>query len=111
MIDLDALATKPFIFEDNSFGGVCCVGVLSYIHDFAALFAEWARVTRTGGVVVFTHRSELWEAGGAQPAAAALERRGAWRRVHESPCMPYMPRNPEYKERAKRIRFVAFRVL
>ena len=85
--------------------------MLSYIHDYAALFAEWARVTRAGGVVVFTHRVELWADGGAQPAAAALEQRGVWRKVHESACLPYMPRNPDYKERAKRIRYVAFRVV
>ena len=70
-----------------------------------------ARVTRPGGVVVFTHRKELWATGGAKAAAATLEGRGLWKKVHESPCLPYMPRNPDYRERAKLIHYVAFRVL
>jgi len=111
--DLDG---EPLPFATDSFDGVTCVGVLSYITHFDHLFAEWIRVTRPNGYVVFTHR--LWDgdagtdsaADGSKAAAIALEARGLWKLVHESPPSPYMPGNPDPTERAKTIKYMAFQV-
>ena len=46
VVDLDALASKPLPFGSDSFCGVSCVGVLSYVHNFETLFTEWVRASR-----------------------------------------------------------------
>ena len=51
---------EPLPFPADSFDGVLCVSVLSYVSSYTSIFSEWARVTRPGGLVVFTHRAWLW---------------------------------------------------
>ena len=103
---------RPLPLDAKSFDAVLCVGVLSYVADFALLFAEWIRVAKAGAVVVFTHRAALWDGGdGAQAAARALEEAGAWRRDFCSDPRPYMPNNPDPAERAKTIVCCRFLVL
>jgi ubiquinone/menaquinone biosynthesis C-methylase UbiE len=41
-------------FGDAQFGGLVCVGVLSYIDRFDHAFAEMCRATQAGGICVFT---------------------------------------------------------
>lgn len=52
--------SAPLPFMASAFDGVVCVGVLPYVSNHFAAFSEWARVTRQGGHVVFTHRDWLW---------------------------------------------------
>merc|ERR1711998_409162 len=91
---------------------VVCVGVLSCVQNFAQLFKEWIRVTKTGGFIIFTHRKDLWDIGDskAKTAANELELDGKWLKIHESKLGRYMPRNPDPAERAKRIRYIVYRV-
>lgn len=41
-------------FTDNFFEGVLCVGVLEYLDDAGKAIKEIARVTKAGGIVIFT---------------------------------------------------------
>ena len=104
--DLDG---EPLPFAQDAFDGVTCVGVLSYIQKYDHVYREWIRVTQAGGHVVFTHWN--WDNGdGSKAAAEALEAAGRWKLVHESEPSPYMPKNPDESERAKRIKYIAFQV-
>lgn len=47
-------AAQRLPFDDASFDAVICIDALNHLPDRAAVFAEWARVIRPGGVVVFT---------------------------------------------------------
>ena len=73
----------PLPFEDDYFDAVVSVSVLSYLRRFETLFAELARVTRSGGVVVLTYREEKWapDVGGVRTCAEA--ERG-WTQKHIS---------------------------
>jgi len=106
--DLEKLATTPLPFADDTFDAIVCVGVLSYVQNFAELYEEWIRVTRPGGLVIFTHR--LWGKDDSKPAAEALQKQNLWTLVHESADSPYMPKNPDPEERAKRIKYIAFQL-
>ena len=100
---------EPLPFDDNSFSGIVCVGVLSYVQRFDLLFPEWCRVTRPGGVVVFTHRSVLWDEDdhGVRSSADATH---VWKQKFLSGPEEYMPQNPDPIERAKRIRYGVYEV-
>merc|ERR1712216_931435 len=78
-------------FPQDHFSAVACVGVLSYVHAFNRLFQEWCRVTSPGGIVVFTHRQELWDGDvdGVRRCAEALEREG-WAKQYISEPQEYM---------------------
>jgi ubiquinone/menaquinone biosynthesis C-methylase UbiE len=45
---------EPLPFDDDTFDGIVSGLVLSYVEDWDALFAEFARVLRPGGFVVFS---------------------------------------------------------
>lgn len=108
---LEADLEKPLPLDDASFDAILCVGVLSYVSDFARLFSEWCRVASPGAVVVFTHWTALWEGGdGASAAADALAATGAWTRTFLGDARPYMPNNPDGDERAKTITVLRFTV-
>lgn len=54
----DLLSRLPW--EDGVFGAAVCGGVLTYIEQPEPLLAELLRVTRSGGSVLFTQRTDLW---------------------------------------------------
>jgi SAM-dependent methyltransferase len=47
-------ATRPLPFDDGSFDAVMCIDAINHLPDRAAVLAEWHRVLRPGGRVLFT---------------------------------------------------------
>ncbi|CAJ1348996.1 unnamed protein product, partial [Effrenium voratum] len=95
---------KPFHhFDDGSLDVVMCVGTTSYVTDFRNLFSEWHRILRPGGLVVFTHRTTIWDENehGVITAAAELESAKVWRQLYKSEASAYMPKNTVPEEAAK----------
>lgn len=85
----------PIPFGDATFDGLVCVGVMSYAIEPIALVREFARVVRSGGVIVFTHRIDLWAQQGTDAGLRALEAEGILRSVEWTEPAPYMPGNPD----------------
>jgi len=54
---IDARDELPF--EDESFDAVICVDAVNHLFDRAAVFADWFRVLRSGGKVLFTNAVTL----------------------------------------------------
>jgi SAM-dependent methyltransferase len=47
-------ASRPLPFPDASFDGLICVDAVNHLDDRARIFADWARLLRQGGRLVFT---------------------------------------------------------
>jgi SAM-dependent methyltransferase len=47
-------ASQPFPFQDGAFDAVVCVDALVHLADRARIFAEWVRVLKPGGRLLFT---------------------------------------------------------
>lgn len=47
-------AGRPLPFPDAAFDALVCIDAVNHLPDRARVFAEWARVVRPGGRVVFT---------------------------------------------------------
>jgi len=47
---------KHIPLEDNSFDGIICTGVLSYVVDYERVFMEWLRLCNDGGIIVFSQK-------------------------------------------------------
>ncbi len=85
----------PLPFDDESFDAVICCGVLSYVDDLDGIVGEFLRVVPSDGSVVFTQRTDLWD---ARDDRATIERLvGAGRCTADvSGPRPYLPGHPEF---------------
>ena len=96
----------PLPFADRSFTVVECVGVLSYATDPAALLADFVRVLVPGGLVVFSHRTDLWDEKGFTAVLADMQSRGLFGQVSWTEPMPYMPGNEDFADQVL-VRYVS----
>jgi predicted TPR repeat methyltransferase len=78
-------------YDDASVDAVVCVGVMTYLPEVEAVWAELARVTRPGGIVVVTQREDLWETRACQAVVDRLEEAGVWTPVDVAGPAPYLP--------------------
>ena len=68
-------------FDSDRFDGVISVGVFTLGHAPASAFDELIRVTKPGGYMVFSLRTDVYEAGGFKEKQDSLEAEGRWRLV------------------------------
>lgn len=52
---------EPLAFADDQFAAAQCVGTLTYVRNVPGLMREFCRVVRPGGIVLFTHRTDLYD--------------------------------------------------
>lgn len=97
---------------DDSFDGCICVGVTSYIQNFDNCIAEWIRIVKPGGIITFTHRTNIYDedSHGAKTVYEKFENEGKWTLLEKTEPMPYMPKNPLPEESAKKIYYITYQV-
>lgn len=91
----------PLPCDDDVYGGLTCVGVLTYIPDSAAILREFARVLRSGGSMVLTQRSDLLIERDFPATLKALEGEGLIETPDISEPMPYLPENEEFSDEVR----------
>ena len=89
----------PLAFEDSSFAGLQCIGVLSYLPDTEAILREFCRLVRPGGPVVITNRDDYFVERGCADIIDRMEGEGVWQKVSVSDPQPYLPENTEFAGR------------
>lgn len=77
--------------DDDSVDAVVCVGVMTYLPDVEAVWREFARVVRPGGLVVTTQREDLWHPRACQAVVDRLESEGLWTPLEVTGPAPYLP--------------------
>ena len=92
-IDLQRL---PLPIPDDLYGGLTCVGVLTYLTDSAPTLREFSRVVRPGGEVAITQRSDLFEEREFMSVLEKLLKEGVIAQVSISEPRPYLPDNEEF---------------
>jgi predicted TPR repeat methyltransferase len=75
----------PLPWADGHFAAFFSTGVFTQGHAPASSLEELVRVTRSGGMAIFTVRDVVLDAGGFFAAFKALEDTGRWRMLEESP--------------------------
>ena len=94
---------RPLPFTENSFDALICIGVLTYIENTRSLFKEFCRVVRTGGYIVFSQRSDLFDDRRFHDIIASLEKEKIWEKIDISEPLPYLPRNKDFADNIKAI--------
>ena len=100
---------RPLTAEDDTYDGVVCVGVLTYVPDVLAAWAEFCRVVRPGGAIVCTQRDDLWRSRRTDAALHALEADARWTVTHLSGGQPYLPDHADFGDEIL-VRYVVARV-
>lgn len=88
-----------FPYQADMFDAVTCIGTLTYVDPSAKTLEEFVRVTKPGGFVCYTHRTDkadLWK-----PFEHELEVAGQWTRQEVIGPLPYLPHNPEYGDKVQ----------
>src|SRR3954454_5975969 len=78
-------------FENDSVDAVVCVGVMTYLPEVEAVWREFARVARAGGLVVATQREDLWHPRSCQAVVVRLQNEGVWTPLEVTGPAPYLP--------------------
>src|SRR5664279_2327498 len=78
-------------FEDDSVDALVCVGVMTYLPEVEAVWREFARVARPGGLVVATQREDLWHTRRCQAVVDRLQNEGVWTPLEITGPAPYLP--------------------
>ena len=86
---------KPLPYASDTFDAAICVGVLSYVSG-EQLFRELCRVTRPGGALLFSHRTDLIAARSFDELLRRLEAEGLWSPQMRSGSLPYLPGHPDF---------------
>jgi predicted TPR repeat methyltransferase len=82
---------RPLPLADDSVDAVVCVGVMTYLPDVEAVWREFARVTKPGGIVVATQREDLWDARECPTVVDRLRDEGVWTPLEITGPAPYLP--------------------
>jgi predicted TPR repeat methyltransferase len=77
--------------DDEAVDAVVCVGVMTYLPHVEAVWREFARVTRPGGLVVATQREDLWLDRECQAVVERLQHEGVWRALEVTGPASYLP--------------------
>ena len=95
-------------FAADTFDAVISVGVFTTGHAPAHAFDELARITKPGGFIVFSLRTELYDEGGFRETLADLEAAGRWCLAERSePYQPLRKSEPEVVHRIWAYRVMA----
>jgi predicted TPR repeat methyltransferase len=82
---------QPLPLEDGSVDAVMCVGVMTYLPDVDSVWREFARVARSGGIVVATQRDDLWHERGCQAVVDRMQDEGVLSSADVTGPAPYLP--------------------
>ena len=108
-VDLINMHERPFKYEDNQFAGTICIGTLTYIDDVPPVLREFARITKPGGMVIFTHRTDMIDDPKFLKDLKSIETDNVWEEVFVSDPQPYLPGNKDFSDKIN-IVYYAYRV-
>jgi predicted TPR repeat methyltransferase len=68
-------------FPDGAFDGVVCAGVLTFSHAPAKSLYEMVRITKPGGYILFSLRTDAYDSMGFGEIVGELDSDGKWKLV------------------------------
>lgn len=109
----DSLATadlhQRLDADDDTFGGLVCVGVMTYVPDVERCWREFARIVAPGGVMVVTQRHDLWAERSCPEVIERLGADGVWEPIEVTEPQAYLPGNDDFADRVG-VHYVVARV-
>jgi len=98
----------PLEFADGTFAAVVAAGVFTAGHARPGSFDELLRVTRPGGLLIFTLATSAYEWGGFKDKLDALEANGQWQLIEAT--APFLGMRASTSHRGHTARVLVFEV-
>jgi predicted TPR repeat methyltransferase len=89
----------PFPIDDDTYDGLVCVGVMTYLPDSGGTLREFGRMVKSGGAIVVTQRSDILIERNFEAELEALCTEGVFDHVLVSEPRPYLPENEEFADK------------
>ena len=86
----------PLDISDDTYDGLICIGVLTYIPDSDGVLREFARIVRPGGTVVISQRDDLFHERAFAETFKTLTAAGIYKDVTTTEPRLYLPGNPDF---------------
>ncbi|MDZ7841641.1 MAG: class I SAM-dependent methyltransferase [Gammaproteobacteria bacterium] len=99
----------PLPFDDDSYEGLMCVGVMTYLPDSSGTLGEFRRLVKPGGAVLLTQRTDIHEERDFPAVLRELKNQDLIRDVTISEPGPYLPANEEFGDEVM-VHYIGFRV-
>jgi SAM-dependent methyltransferase len=93
----------PLAFAGDTFAAAVAAGVFTAGHAPPGSFDELLRVTRPGGLLIFTLATSAYEGGGFKDKIDALEAEGRWRLVEATAPFRGMAASEAYRQHTARV--------
>lgn len=90
------MQNPPLPYYDDSYDGLACVGVLTYVPDSDAILREFCRIVKPGGVLVLTQRTDILAERDFPATLEKLKETGLIDDFEVSEPGPYLPDNEEF---------------
>ncbi|MDQ4083610.1 MAG: class I SAM-dependent methyltransferase, partial [Actinomycetota bacterium] len=97
---------KQLDLPTDAFSAVVATGVFAAGHAPPESFDELIRVTRPGGHMIFSVRTDVYEEGGFKEKQEALEREGRWQLLEMSEPFSHV----RYEDPELKVRVFAYQV-
>jgi predicted TPR repeat methyltransferase len=97
----------PLDLPSDAFAAVVATGVFAAGHAPPESFEELIRVTKPGGYVIFSVRTDVYEDGGFKEKQEAVEREKRWQLVEMTEPFAHL----RYEDSELKVRVFAYRVL
>lgn len=97
-LGVEDFTALPTSLANDTFSGLICVGVMTYLAEVEAVCREFCRVVEPDGVVVLTQRTDLFAARDTQAAFDRLVDDETWRIIELTTGRPYLPQHQEYEQ-------------
>lgn len=86
---------QPLALETNSYQAVIAKGVFAPGHAPSSAFDELIRITKPGGIIVFTLRADYYESSEFSEKQNALEAAGRWQKLEKTAPFAMWPKATE----------------
>ncbi|MDY7019969.1 MAG: methyltransferase domain-containing protein [Cyanobacteriota bacterium] len=83
---------QPLGFSDHTYQAIMAKGVFAPGHAPSSAFDELIRITNSGGIIVFTLRSDYYETSDFKDKQNALEASGHWKLREKTDPFPMWPK-------------------
>jgi SAM-dependent methyltransferase len=93
----------PLAFADSTFAAVVAAGVFTAGHAPPGSLDELLRVTRPGGLLIFTLATPAYERGGFRDKLDGLEAEGRWRPMEATQPFRALPASQAYRDHTARV--------
>jgi ubiquinone/menaquinone biosynthesis C-methylase UbiE len=100
-VDLNKL---PLPFEDDTFDAISCVGVMTYVDPTKSLLQEFCRITKPGGYICYTHRTDKMQL--FQDEEDRLEFEKYWKSIEKCGPIAYLPNHADFGEKIQAVIYV-----